>query len=53
MMRYVKVFVCDCVQDIERAVNEYTKKQNVKSLKVSILEIGDCLAAVGVFERKC
>ena len=47
----MKVFVCDYVEDIEVAVNEYAKDHKCTPLSASVTDLGGCVSAAVVFVR--
>jgi hypothetical protein len=51
-INFVKVFVCDYIENIEDAVKEYVKKHRVIPLSVSVINVGGCIAAAVVFEKR-
>ena len=51
-INYIKVFVCDYVEDIEEAVNEYAKEHRVTPLSASVTDLGGCVSAAVVFEKR-
>ena len=50
-INFMKVFVCDYVEDIEDAVNEYAKEHRCRPLSASVTDLGGCVSAAVVFVR--
>lgn len=51
-INYIKVFVCDYVEDIEKAVNEYAKEHRVTPLSALVSDLGGCVSAAVVFQKR-
>ena len=50
-INFMKVFVCDCVEDIEDSVNDYAKEHRCTPLSASVTDLGGCVSAAVVFVR--
>ena len=50
-INYIKVFVCDYIEDIEDAVNEYAKEYRCTPVSASVTDLGGCVSATVVFVR--
>ena len=50
-INFMKVFVCDYVEDIEGLVNEYAKDHRCRPLSASVTDLGGCVSAAVVFVR--
>ena len=48
---FIKVFVCDYIEEIEDAVNEYAKDHRCVPLSASVSCLNGCVSATVVFER--
>lgn len=51
-INFIKVFVCDYIEDVESAANEYAKIHRCTPVSASVVSLGGCVAATVVFRRK-
>lgn len=51
-INFVKIFVCDYIEDIEGAVNDYAKVHRCTPVSASVTCLNGCVSAAVVFERK-
>lgn len=51
-INFMKLFICDYIEDVEEAVNEYVKEHRVKPVSASITCPDGVVVAAVVFERR-
>lgn len=49
---FIKVFVCDYIEDIEDMVNEYAKEHKCRPTSASVTNLNGCLAVTVAFRKR-
>ena len=49
---FIKVFVCDYVEDLEKIANDYAKVHRCTPVSAQVANLGGCIAATVVFKKK-
>ncbi len=51
-INFIKVFVCDHIEDIKGAANDYAKVHRCTPVSASVISLSGCVAATVVFKKK-
>jgi hypothetical protein len=51
-INFIKVFVCDYIEDLEKAANDYAKLHRCTPVSAQVTNLSGCIAATVVFKKK-